>query len=204
MACSARTLVDSSVESDCLGDSAWRHLKRRMAPNVPCTIWFFVTCLAMLSSAEARCGRGQLPNYGDVDAVRYERSNCFGGKCPNYSVLFTKEGQCYYVGTANVGMIGTYRGACTSLTFNSVKSALRGYGFYDLNFDSGVLVLDAPHYLISVDRCGVTTRLDWPAYEDRKDILALLKRLDVITNNVPWRKTGNGLQPPFPARASIP
>jgi hypothetical protein len=44
-------------------------------------------------------------------------------------------------------------------------------------------------------RCGVTTTLDWPAYEDRRDIEALLDALDIITTGIRWSKRSDDTKP---------
>jgi hypothetical protein len=155
------------------------------------------------SVASASCVRGS-PTYSDIDAVRFERTNCFGGKCPTYEVVLTKEEGCYYVGMHNVDKIGTYKGACVGSTMLRTIAALRTHAFYTLHYDSEVLALDVPHYIVSVERCGVTTILDWPAYEGRKDIMGLLDNLDRVADSVRWHKISDSVQEPLEGTAVIP
>ncbi len=158
---------------------------------------------ASLSPAQAACGQGKVPTYGDIDAIRYERTNCFG-KCPDYQVLFASRNECYYVGTQYVPKHGTYEAVCSPAVVKRAIAVLERQEFYSLNYDSSILVLDAPHYIISVERCGVTTKLDWPWREDRKDIESLFSELDVITDDIRWHKVSNSLESPLPLVASIP
>ena len=37
------------------------------------------------ATANAACGQGMVPTYADINAVQYERSNCFG-TCRSYRV----------------------------------------------------------------------------------------------------------------------
>jgi hypothetical protein len=52
----------------------------------------FVLAFAAAASsgapAFAACGKGQIPNYRDIDAVRYEKTACYG-VCPSYQVSFS-------------------------------------------------------------------------------------------------------------------
>ncbi len=73
--------------------------------------------------------------------------------------------------------------------------ALQSHDFYHLNYDSSVLVLDAPHYIVAAERCGVTTKLDWPAYENRRDIKSLLDGLDAVTKGISWHKISDSTEP---------
>jgi Domain of unknown function (DUF6438) len=163
---------------------------------------FILMVVVNTSVADAACGRGA-PVYNDIDAVRFERTNCFGN-CPAYQVLLTKDGDCYYVGMRNVKKVGTYKGTCSRGTLMRAIVALRSHDFYTLNYDSAVLVLDAPHYIVSVERCGVTTILDWPAHEPRKDIRALLDDLDQISESIRWQKISDSIQTPLEDTATIP
>jgi hypothetical protein len=169
----------------------------------PFCIFTLILASACISSAHAACGQHKLPSYGDIDAIRYEVTNCFG-KCPSYQVLFTKEGDCYYVGMRYVSDIGTYAGACSAAALKRAIAVLKRYDFYKLNYDSAILVLDAPHYIVSAERCGVTTIFDWPAYENRMDIISLLHGLDRVKDEVRWHKISSSLQSPLADRASIP
>lgn len=58
-----------------------------------------------------------------------------------------------------------------------------------------VEVLDAPHYIVAAERCGVTTKLDWPAYENRRDIESLFDGLDAITAGIHWHKISKSAAP---------
>jgi hypothetical protein len=84
---------------------------------------FALTIAVTISPAWAACGQGKAPTYGDIDAIRYEGTNCFG-KCPSYEVLFTKKRACYYVGIRYVSKIGTYQGTCSSATFAQAIAVL--------------------------------------------------------------------------------
>src|SRR5579871_1604481 len=135
---------------------------------------------ASISPAMAACGPGKVPTYSDVEAIWYTRTNCFG-KCPSYQVALWKDGDCYYVGYKYVSRMGRYAQTCTSDVFKRAVTVLEHRGFYHLDYDSSMLVFDAPHYIVAAERCGVTTKLDWPAYENRRDIESLFDSLDTIT-----------------------
>jgi Domain of unknown function (DUF6438) len=157
------------------------------------------------SPAQSACGKAR-PTYTDIEAVRYERTGCFG-KCPTYQVLFSNLG-CYYVGIQYVPKHGTYKSACSTLILKQVSEVLKTRGFYDLNYNSRVLILDTPHYIVSVERCGVTTTLDWPSTEDanldRKDIRALFDELDIVTRQMAWRMVSGSVESPLPLLDPIP
>lgn len=144
----------------------------------------------------AKCGHGERPSYSDIDEVRYAATNCFG-HCPNYQVLFTRRGGCGYVGISDVARRGTYEGTCSFEIFKRAVRALQARDFYSINYDSSALVLDTPHSIISVERCGVTTTLDWPDAPPEPRITLLMNDLDAITKGIKWRKTGSGTQPLF-------
>jgi Domain of unknown function (DUF6438) len=153
-----------------------------------------VILFAVPAPAVAACGPGKTPTYADIQSVSYGRTGCFG-RCAAYDVLFDDYEHCYYVGELYVAMPGTYEDACTSAVLKRAVAALRLHDFYGLNYDSRVLVLDVPHFIISVKRCGVTTKLDWPLFEDRNDIESLMDALDKITESIPWRKTSDSTAP---------
>lgn len=151
----------------------------------------------------AACGRGLTPTYRDIEAIRYERTNCFG-ECPSYEVLFTRDLGCYYVGSKYTSKLGTYKSNCSYTVLKGAIAVLDSHAFYALNYDSSVLVLDAPHYILSVVRCGVTTKLDWPAHDNRQDIESIFARLDAIANRLTWHKVSDSTESPLPLVASIP
>jgi hypothetical protein len=72
---------------------------------------------------------------------------------------------------------------------------LQRHEFYRLNYDSSVLVTDVPHYIVAAERCGVTTKLDWPAFQNRKDIESLFDGLDAVTERIRWHKISNSAEP---------
>jgi hypothetical protein len=144
--------------------------------------------------AYAACRPGKTPTYADIQSVSYERTGC-RGRCPAYAVLFTGYSDCEYVGELYVSMPGTYANACAGATLNRAVAALRSHGFFALNYNSRIPVTDVPHYIVSAMRCGVTTTLDWPAYEDRRDIEALLDALDIITTGIRWSKRSDDTKP---------
>jgi hypothetical protein len=144
--------------------------------------------------ADAACGPGKTPTYADIQSVSYARTGCFG-RCPAYEVLFTDYRFCEYVGELYVSKPGTYEDDCSHAILERVITALRLHDFYALNYDSRVLVMDAPHDVVSAMRCGVTTKLDWPAYQERQDIELLLDALDKITTRIPWEKKSDKTEP---------
>lgn len=152
--------------------------------------------LLTISSAPvlAECGPGKTPTYADVQSVSYGRTACFG-RCPSYEVLFTYYNDCEYVGELYVAMPGTYESDCSPDVLRRAVAALNVHKFYTLNYDSHVVVTDVSHYFVSVKRCGVTTKLDWPAYNERKDIESLLSALDKITRRIPWQKKSDATVP---------
>ena len=174
----------------------------------------FIGLLAMwLSctlSVDASCGLGEQPTYQDIQAVRYTRTSCFG-KCPAYEVLFSYFGA-YYAGRRWVNMTGTYEAETTTnsefrkgITPQSLQLAaklLERHHFFDLSIVPD-LVTDVPHYIIAVQRCDVTTKLDWPAYPERRDIEELFDDLDAITNSMHWTKTSDSDASPLDLLAQI-
>lgn len=156
-----------------------------------------------IAPAVGACGQGKTPTYSDIYAIRYERTNCFG-KCASYEVLFTNNLDCYYVGYEYVAKRGTYKSVCTAGVLKRASAVLEAHDFFALNYNSSVLVTDLPHYVVAVERCGVTTMLNWPARGDRKDIESLFDGLDKITAEVGWQKASNSAEPPLPLLAPIP
>ena len=106
-----------------------------------------------------------------------------------------KKGRCDYVGIRNVARYGTYQSECPASILKRAIAVLESQGFYNLSYDSSVLVLDAPHYVVSAERCGVTTKLDWPVQGDRKDIESMLHGLDALTDSVSWHKVSHKAHP---------
>lgn len=161
------------------------------------TIAFAASAAVMAGTAVpayAACGPGKIPTYADIQSVSYARTGC-GGRCPTYKVFFTDYRDCWYVGELYVSMPGTYEDHCAATILKRAVAALRLHDFYALNYDSRVLVTDVEHVIVSAKRCGVTTTLDWPAYEDRQDIKLLLYALDKITMSMPWKKTSDDTEP---------
>lgn len=155
---------------------------------------FLLAFAVSITPASAACGPGKVPTYSDIEAIWYERTNCFG-KCPGYQVAFWKFGECDYVGYKYVSRIGRYEYPCSSDILKRAIEVLRNDDFYSLDYDSSILVMDAPHYIVAAKRCGVTTKLDWPEYENRKDIESLFDSLDAITTRIRWYKVSNSTAP---------
>lgn len=163
-----------------------------------------------VTPAYASCGLGKHPDYSDIQAVRYARTGCFG-KCPDYEVLFSGLGL-YYAGRRYVEMTGTYEAeTATEDSFRRgvrpqslalVVRLLERYDFFNLSVVPD-LVTDVPHYIIAVERCDVTTKLNWPAYPGRRDIEELFDGLDAITNRVHWTKTSDSDVSPLSLYAQI-
>jgi hypothetical protein len=63
-----------------------------------------------------------------------------------------------------------------------------------LDYDSSILALDVPHYIVAAERCGVTTKLDWPAFESRRDIESLFDSLDALTQHIHWHKISDSTE----------
>jgi hypothetical protein len=158
---------------------------------------------ASSSPALGACGQGKVPTYGDIGAIRYERTACVRN-CPSYQVLFTNFGECDYVGRAHVPRHGTYRAICSFSILKRAIVVLEKHQFISINYVP-ILATDTSNYIVSVERCGVTTILDWPVNDDRqKDIESLLDGLDVITGQIRWHKVSDSLQSPLSQFASIP
>jgi hypothetical protein len=147
-----------------------------------------------ISPALGACGKGKIPTYTDIQTIWYERSNCFG-TCPSYQVLFSKNGDCYYVGYKYVSTVGTYGQTCSPDALKRATTVLLEHHFYRLNYDSSILVTDVPHYIVAAEACGVTSKLDWPAFQDRRDIESLFDSLDVITKRIRWHKISSSTAP---------
>ena len=141
-----------------------------------------------IAPALAACGSGQTPGYGDISSVRYEKTACYG-VCPSFEVSFSRAGLTY-TGRDNVARIGNYTSSETG-KFDDVVALLSRLQFYSFKVKP-VFVTDVPHYIISVERCGVNTSLDWRAMvytgASGGDFGALFNGLDRITNSVVWRK----------------
>ena len=162
----------------------------------------FGTCFlaaAGTGSAFAACGQHKVPTYDDVTAIRYARTACFG-HCPNYEVLFTQQGY-YYVGRGDVAKHGTYE-APLGDAFSRARRALAAHEFYKLNARESN-VMDVPHLVITVERCSVTTRLNWPQLDARADITALFDALDAIVARGAWKKTRDSVDSPLSFTAPI-
>ena len=141
--------------------------------------------------AFAACGNGQTPNYRDIQSVRYEKTACYG-VCPSYAVSFSPA-RLTYEGRSNVARLGLYESPETG-KFQDVVALLSQFDFYSFTIKP-IFVTDVPHFIIDVERCGVTRRIDWPALVypgvyGTHDIRDLFNRLDRITNSVNWRKSG--------------
>jgi Domain of unknown function (DUF6438) len=155
----------------------------------------FLSMFALPTVCDGECGVGKTPTYADISAVRYARTSCFG-RCPDYQVLFAKISThdpkfiCEYVARSNVSKHGTYAAVCRSEVLSKVVSLLETSGFYSLSVVPD-LVSDVPHLLIAVERCDVTTVLNWPEYPQRPDIDGLAKGLDRITDAQTWSKTSD-------------
>jgi|HubBroStandDraft_4_1064222.scaffolds.fasta_scaffold00001_233 hypothetical protein len=149
------------------------------------TLTMLLSCTA---ASNAACGKGKIPNYEDITTVAYERTNCFG-HCPTYQVIISKL-EVTYVGAAWVDMTGTYE---TPLghTLPRARSILKAHNFYNLNYDDSPLVTDVPHYIVAALRCGVTTKIDWPDFGPRADILSLFDDLDSMVEHLKWHKTSD-------------
>jgi|HubBroStandDraft_5_1064220.scaffolds.fasta_scaffold22314_3 hypothetical protein len=161
-----------------------------------------VAFMASSSAGGAACGHGTA-SYTDINAVRYERGGCFG-HCPYYQVLFTRLGKCYYVGMKNVSKLGTYESSCSPRILLRAANVLRSRNFYGTDYDSSALILDTPHYIVSAERCGVTTILNWPAHGTNSRITGLMDDLDAITKRVKWRKISDSSESPVSGIATIP
>jgi hypothetical protein len=155
---------------------------------------FVLAFTAVASSgapAFAACGNGQIPNYRDIAAVRYEKTACYG-VCPSYEVSFSRGGLSY-TGRANVARMGDYTSSETG-KFSDVVALLSKFDFYSFKVKP-VFVTDVPHFIVEVQRCGVATKIDWPALvwpgvSGTHDLRDLFKGLDRITNSVAWHKAG--------------
>ena len=157
--------------------------------------------LGCTAYADAACGRGQTPTYSDIEGLRFVRTDCFG-TCPSYEVLISPFGL-YYVGRKYVDKTGTYQ-ASLGNTVTLAKEILQKHDFYRLNYDDSGLITDVPHFILAVERCGVTTKLDWPDYGNRPDIQTLFNALDTIIRNKAWHKTSDSTDSPLSLFATIP
>jgi hypothetical protein len=164
-----------------------------------CAVLAFIVGWYMRVPSLADCGAGKTPSAADIEAIRFERTNCFG-KCPTYEVLFTRDSGCYYVGFQYVEKIGTYGNSCTRSDFKRVVEVVSGHKFFELNYDTRVIVTDVPHYVASVERCGVTTTLNWRPYGERRDIDSLFDAFDAVTNRLRWKKLSDK---PTPQRSLL-
>ncbi len=176
-------------------------------------VFMLLVLPASMAPAYASCGPGKQPTSSDIRAIRYTRTSCLG-KCHDYEVLFSGLGS-YYVGRRWVAMSGTYEApaqqpdAASSLSSLKQESFLKQavrvlirHDFFNLNADPRFLT-DVPHLIIAVDRCDVTTKLDFVDDGQRPDIEKLFDGLDVITGRVPWKKTSDSFDSPLPLSAMI-
>ena len=151
--------------------------------------------------AYAACGPGKVRTYRDISGVRYVRTGCFG-TCPSYEVFIWRLGL-YYVGRLYVQKTGTYEAAVGNLLVRA-RELLKAHHFYDLNDSESYDVTDVPNFILAVNRCRVTTKLDWPDYEERPDITSLFDDLDALVQNVKWHKTSDSTDSPAALFTSIP
>lgn len=154
----------------------------------------FVFCavfaaVASIAPAYAACGIGQVPAYSDIVSVKYEKTACYG-VCPSFLVEFSPA-RLTYDGRANVTRIGIYESSQTG-KFADVVALLSKFDVYSFNIKP-LPVTDVPHFIVAVQRCGVTKRIDWPAMvwpgvSGKHDLRQLFDGLDRITNGVEWQK----------------
>jgi hypothetical protein len=93
-------------------------------------------------------------------------------------------------------MPGTYEAVYDLRVFKRLIAVLKLHHFFQLNYESRALVLGAPHLVVALERCGVTTKLDWPWHGDRKDIPGLFDGLDSISKSIDWQKTSDSEKSP--------
>ena len=148
-------------------------------------------------SAFASCGPNATRTYGDITAIRYARTACFG-HCPNYEVLVSQQGF-YYVGKSDVSKHGTYK-APLGNTLARVRKTLEAHRFFKLVVPH-IAVMDVPHLILSVERCGLATRLDFPQLDEREGVTRLFDALDAIVAHAAWRKTSDSVESPLPRLA---
>jgi hypothetical protein len=165
---------------------------------IACGVVFLIACT---SYAQAACGPGKVPTYDDISGLRYVRTECFG-KCPSYEVLIWELGL-YYVGRTYNDKPGTYE-APLGNTLVRARALLKAHRFFSLNYDDRPSITDVPHYIVAVVRCGVTTKLDWPAFGARPDIESLFDAFDALVKNVKWHKTSDTTESPENLFATIP
>ena len=123
------------------------------------------------------------------------------GTCPDYEVLFSNHGL-YYVGRAYTSKRGTYEATDTRALRRAI-AVLQQLEFFKLSVQPS-LIMDAPHFIVAAQRCGVSTKLDWPFFGSRPDIEALFDKLDGITNSLTWRKSSTSVESPLNLLAPIP
>jgi hypothetical protein len=165
--------------------------------------------LELIAPVAASCGLGKQPSYSDISAVRYKHTACRGG-CAEFEVLFSTFGL-YYVGRAHVQMRGTYQVGVPARYDPSWKpealrlatAALEKAQFYRLSVRPSIIT-DVPHLIISVERCRVTTILDFANYGQRPDIEKVADELDEVVTRIPWQKVSNTLNSPLPSTAWAP
>ena len=64
--------------------------------------------------------------------------------------------------------------------------------------------MDVPHYIIAVERCGVTTKIDWNTMGDRPRLERIFDGLDVLESRMTWERTSPSQESPQSGLASIP
>jgi hypothetical protein len=156
--------------------------------------------LCTTPSAHAACGVSRTPSYSDIQAIRYVEVS--DNPRYNHEVIFSELGL-YYVGRSRIQMYGTYE-AHVSNIFERTKRLLQSHNFFALTVSPHLFVTDTVHWGIAVQRCGVTTKLDWPLALQRPDLSSLFDGLDAIVARTAWHKTSDSLESPLAGLASIP
>jgi Domain of unknown function (DUF6438) len=159
-----------------------------------------VMTFAVPAAAFAQCHRGTI-TYGDIEAVRYARTPCFG-RCPVDEVLLSRQGN-YYVGRKYVAKTGTYTNADGNALARAIHLLEESRYFTLVVPKHSAFVTDLPHSIISVERCGVTTVLDWNHMAGSGPLEALFKRLDAARDSLTWKKSSDAMDSPLPRLAPI-
>ncbi len=127
-----------------------------------------------------------MPSFADTTSISFAKTSCFG-KCPTSEVVLSHDGFLYF-GDRYAERSGTFSSAFNSKVFDRAIDILRSRNFFRLNFDDKALILDTPHTIVSLTRCGVQTTIDYPGVA-RPDILGLFLQLNAAVEGVQWVKT---------------
>jgi len=123
-----------------------------------------------------------VPAPGDWISLR--RGPCFGN-CPIYEVRLQADGTAEYTGGDYAPRQGRFEGRVEPEVVEDLLERLRAVGFWRMELDRQLRVMDAPEAVLSAERRGdrhqVHTNLG------AADLTPILAAIDSVADRVDWR-----------------